>query len=74
LIALLIGVGVTALGLLSELTAPLAIPGTLVASLVGRLTTSFTASTFAFTFGNLLFWTGVAYFVLGLRAKREPAA
>jgi hypothetical protein len=65
-VALLIGVGVTALGLLSEPTAPLAIPGALVASIVGRLTISFTASTFAFTFGNLLFWTGAAYLVLGL--------
>lgn len=72
--ALLLGIGVTALGRLSKLTAPLAIPGELVASLAGRLTTSFTALTFAFALGNLLFWTVVAYFVLGLRARHEPAA
>jgi hypothetical protein len=72
--ALLVGVGVTALGQLSKLTAPLAIPGGLVASLARRLTTSFTALTFAFTLGNLLFWTAAAYFVLGLRARRDPAA
>jgi len=72
--ALIIGIAVTVLGQLSQITAPLSIPGRLVASLVGRLTTSFTALTFAFGFGNLLFWTLLAYFVLGLRFRREPAA
>ena len=73
-LALLIGIGVTALGQLSNLTAPLARPGELAASLAGRLTTSFTALTFVFALGNLLFWTAMAYIALGLRARHGPAA
>jgi hypothetical protein len=76
-VALLIGLAVAGIGMLSKLTIPLAIPGMVVGSLFQDSNQLRAAlwSAWAEVFGvNFLFWSVVAYLFLTWRARRAAAA
>ncbi len=73
LISLRVGIGATGLGMLFKLTAILALPGWLVASLVERFTSGAGAFWLAVYIANFIFWTGGTYLFLAWRRRQHVA-
>jgi hypothetical protein len=73
LVALLVGVGVTGIGMLSKLTAVLALPGWLLASLVEKVISAPGAFWFTIYAANFVVWAVGTYLVLTWKERRKPA-
>ena len=73
-IAMLVGIGATALSMLSKLTIPLGLPGGVLSVLVQKVTPSIVVSQAALWIGNFVFCAVGTYLYLGWRSRRAPAA
>jgi hypothetical protein len=74
LVALLVGLGVTGIAMLSKLTALFALPGWLLASLVGKFASGLAIFWFTFYVANFIVWAAGTYLFLTLKERRKPAA
>ena len=74
LVSILVGLGVTGLGMLSKVTAALALPGYPVALAVQHFASPPGLFWLTLYAGNFAIWAIAAYLFLGWRRARGPAA